>query len=654
MIVSLKKINIIFLKTFKSKIIKLLQSFGQAEIVQTMVQPKIKKNLEEKIERINLQVSNLEFCLQFLKNYQNKEKKSFLSSFSKIKPKLTPQKTQEIYKKTQTSQVIAQCKKAEEDLNNIQNQLNSLKEEKIKLLPWKKMQTMPTETFFTKTLSGKINLIYYSAFFQTLEKEIQLSALEKIAQNSKIVFFNLIFTKDQAEKIQTILKKYKIDLTEWNLENQAPKFRLQEIKQKTQSFKSQFRKIQKNLRNLSQKIENLEISYDFLIWKKEKLEAQRKLLSTRYFSIISLWTYEKILPHLKKALQKIDPAIMLEKAEIGPNENPPVIIRNNTLIEPFESVTNIYGLPRAQELDPTPFLAPFFILFFALCLTDAGYGIVMAILSLLIIKFLKIPKENQKLFKLLFYGGIVTIFIGALFGGWFGIDLDALKASPLKNFLIRIRLINPMKDTLLFMGLTFALGFLQIWFSQVVKLYHSIKTKNKDMIKQSILWIIFLGSLLFFGLSKTVFKSLAGISFYIFLASFISLLMLEKKEIKFFLRPFLGLISILQTLIGFMSDILSYSRLMALGLATGIIGFIINIIAGIFRDMIPYAGYVVWILILVGGHLFNIGINALGGFIHSGRLQFVEFFPKFLEGGGRIFKPFGYRCKYISLKNTDK
>ncbi len=133
------------------------------------------------------------------------------------------------------------------------------------------------------------------------------------------------------------------------------------------------------------------------------------------------------------------------------------------------------------------------------------------------------------------------------------------------------------------------------------------------------------------------------------LASGVGLMLAESRGQKIFLKPLAGGVKILQGLINVMSDILSYSRLMALGLATAVIALIVNQIALLFGDMIPYVGWVVAVLILIGGHIFNLGINALSGFIHSGRLQFVEFFPKFLEGGGKRLQPTKSELKYIKV-----
>ena len=100
-----------------------------------------------------------------------------------------------------------------------------------------------------------------------------------------------------------------------------------------------------------------------------------------------------------------------------------------------------------------------------------------------------------------------------------------------------------------------------------------------------------------------------------------------------------------------MSDILSYSRILALGLATAIIGLAVNIVADLVGGL-PYIGWLLMIVVFIGGHIFNLLINALGSFIHSGRLQFVEFFTKFMEGGGKQFKPFSKKSKYIFLKSS--
>ena len=148
-----------------------------------------------------------------------------------------------------------------------------------------------------------------------------------------------------------------------------------------------------------------------------------------------------------------------------------------------------------------------------------------------------------------------------------------------------------------------------------------------------------------------VFPFLAGIGKIGLLLFGLGLFWVEARGQKIFLIPLIGGIKVLQGFINTVSDVLSYSRLMALGLGTGVIALIVNQIAFLIGGMIPFVGWIVTGLILIGGHVFNLGINALGGFIHSARLQFVEFFPKFMEGGGRRLKPMGEELKFIKIKS---
>ena len=649
MITPLNKISIIFSKTHKEKILNTLQKFGQTELLNLNTKKK-KKKLEQRIDNINLKLKDIEFALGFLKDYQKQEKKTIWQKLVSQKPELKIKQIKKIYQDLNLDKIILKSQKAEENINKFQNQLSLLKIKKQELEPWQNLDSTPQTTKTTKSISGRTFLNNCLDLCRELEREIKNIAFEKIYQDLKYVYLGITFEKIGEEKVKMILGKYKFEIKEWQEEIKQPAFFYSKIKKQIKNLKQNIKQEKEDLKNLAQNIPNLGLAFDWLFSRKQKLEAKKQCYSTKYFTIINLWLDKRVFKNLSKKLKNIDKKIIIQKQKISKNDKPPVIIKNKKFVSPFESVTSIYGLPKFRELDPTPFLAPFFILFFALCLTDAGYGIIMAVFSALAIIIMKVPRKNQKFFRLLIYAGVVTFLIGALFGGWFGIELDKLPESSIKAFLLKIRLINPMTDTLLFMGLTFALGFAQIWFSQIVKFYHGFKIKNKDQIRETGLWIIFLGTLLFLGAAKFLMPNLAKIAFYIFLTCLIALIMLSNKNVKIFFRPFIGIITVLQTMIGFMSDILSYSRLMALGLATGIIGFIINIIAGIMKDMIPYAGYVIWIMILIGGHLFNLGINALGGFIHSARLQFVEFFPKFMEGGGKKFEPFCYDSKYVKIK----
>ena len=174
--------------------------------------------------------------------------------------------------------------------------------------------------------------------------------------------------------------------------------------------------------------------------------------------------------------------------------------------------------------------------------------------------------------------------------------------------------------------------------------------KERDEFLSGLGWLslfLFLGTYLL----SMVFPYLKSIALIGIVISLAGLFLIESKGQKIYLKPLIGGIKILQSMINVVSDILSYSRLMALGLGTGVIALVVNQIAFLLGSMVPYIGWLVTALVLIAGHTFNLGINALGGFIHSARLQFVEFFPKFMEGGGRRLNPVGQELKYIQINN---
>ncbi|EKD48107.1 MAG: hypothetical protein ACD_65C00123G0001, partial [uncultured bacterium] len=176
--------------------------------------------------------------------------------------------------------------------------------------------------------------------------------------------------------------------------------------------------------------------------------------------------------------------------------------------------------------------------------------------------------------------------------------------------------------------------------------------KYLDAALDSGLWILFLLSLLFFGAANTVepLKEYGILAKYIVLGLVAALILTQGRKSKGILGKFgIGVLS-LYNVVGYFSDVLSYSRLMALGLGTGIIAFAMNTIAGIVSDLIPYVGFIIGIVVIILGHALNIALSTLGAFIHSARLQYVEFFGKFMEGGGKDFKPFSRDCKYTHLK----
>jgi len=402
----------------------------------------------------------------------------------------------------------------------------------------------------------------------------------------------------------------------------------------------------------------------YLDYIENYLEIEKALesgFSTDSVSFHTAWVKQA---DKKKIFSIIEDFKAARVVEIKPykDEDIPIILENKPLFKPFEMVVELYGVPRYFEIDPTPFISFFFALFFGLCLTDAGYGIIIAALALIFV--FRMPKM-RKFLMLLFMGSIFAIFGGAIFNGWFG-DLPSHLGVGgfFSKFAILGDPINSNEGAMNFFRLALLLGVIHIFFGLFIKFFDSLKRKDwGGAFLDSLPWIIIISSLITIFLSSNMAVSMqlvseplfpAGISKILMWPMLVSALIIiffgGRSEKSWGFRIFIGFLSL--TIVGgvtsYLGDFLSYLRLMALGMVTAGIGVAINKIAFQFIS-IPVIGIVLLIIVFIFGHVFNIGINILGGFVHTMRLQYVEFFPKFYVGGGRPFEALKDEHKYITI-----
>ena len=244
---------------------------------------------------------------------------------------------------------------------------------------------------------------------------------------------------------------------------------------------------------------------------------------------------------------------------------------------------------------------------------------------------------------------------GYFFGGYFGLTVEQAPGFMIENGAFKGQILNPAAGSgpLIFLVLALVLGIVQVLIGKAIDGWWKIKQKQYlDAVLDSFLWIYFLVAIMSYGLAASgalIPIEYAGILKWCVLIGVAAMILTQGRKQKGIAgKVGIGVLS-LYGLVGYLGDILSYSRIMALGLGTGIIAFAMNIIAALAYDLIPYVGIVVAILVLIVGHTMNLVLSALGAFIHSARLQFVEFFSKFMEGGGVGFKPFKRTCKYIVI-----
>lgn len=403
-----------------------------------------------------------------------------------------------------------------------------------------------------------------------------------------------------------------------------------------------------NARIEAWKLANMERLQKELSEARQNIDWQRVQLSTDKLADGALCLIEGFCPIDKEAELNtmLDGAqVYYESEEPAKEDNTPIELKNNFYTRLFEPITRLYSLPNYAELDPTPFFAPFFMLFFGLCLGDGGYGLVILLAGLAVI--FKAPKLKEWGWLGVFMG-LTTMVVGILTGMFFGINLEEVAVlAPVKQYFI-----TETNATVHFMGgayhpmMVFAIliGIFQILFAMGFKV---VKITLRDGFKYAAYdcaWLVALVTLIvWFALSG----SLSPIGLY----TIYGILGLCALFILFYSNPDRkvlllniggGLWGTYNMVSGLLGDVLSYIRLFALGLAGGILGNVFNALALQAGGACPsWIGWLPTLLILVFGHSLNFALCLISSVVHPMRLTFVEFYKNAgFEGGGKEYKPF--------------
>ncbi len=655
----IKKLNIVSHNSIREGLLEGLQDLGVVHISGIKNAPDGEfKTEDRKREELSIRLSQIEEMIKFLSSIEQK-KAGFLGE----KVFLRLEEFKSIYQGFDYKEVYEGFRALKDELKELNSKKEKLLEKKRKLLPWESLDVEPEDLGGTRNTGLILGFIQHKDFSNLTD---QLNR-EKPAYHFEIVnsdknFEYLIFICLEKEKTvaEEILKRCNFNRVQLELSSLSARKELKSIDRSYILLSEREHAINDKLNGLLRYKPKLMHLYDYCFNIRKKTEAEKDFLNTKEAFMIEGWIREHDLKPLKRMMDKNFSHFELQAREPSHSDIVPVELENKAAVTPFEFITKIYGLPSYGELDPTPFLAPFFFIFFGFCLTDAGYGVIVALLSLWAILKLKPGRYWRSFFWLLFLGGVSTVLLGAVTGGWFGDIIDILNTrfpkifsflAVLKNRLI---LLDPNKEPIKLLAIALSIGIVQIFTGNLIALYDNIRKKHiLDGILDQVSVLVFLTG--FTGLVLIMLEALDKGYGTLFgrmaqIGALVIILTAGRANHGIGAKLFNGVFAFYNVAAGYISDALSYSRLWALGLVTGVMAMTCNLIAFMIGDMIPLVGFLVTILILFVGHVFTIAINVLGGLIHSGRLQYVEFFPKFFKGGGGVFSPLRMENKYIVIE----
>ena len=413
-------------------------------------------------------------------------------------------------------------------------------------------------------------------------------------------------------------------------------------------------------KQINENLEELILMKAAILSENERIAVLAKASEAKYVTMIEGWIPQsKVQPATAELKDAID-YIYIDSREAAAGETPPTKQRNPGPVKPYQVITNLFSIPKYQEWDPTPLIAYSFALFFGFMMGDVIYALgVFAIARFILPKLVEnTESEGFKLFQRLMYiNGAVAFIVGLLSGTYLGDFLT--KFFGVGNLALVKGIGEIFTTPISFILVSIIIGFVHVNIGHIIALIKGIKEKKSSVIVSKIgLFLLQVSAIPYLMkiisidipfLNSPVLSILGYVLIVSILLIIIGSIMEQGK--------FLGSIFWLFDITGILGDIMSYARIAGVGLATYYLAFCFNLIAALFPEMLPgvvgtVIGYIIAFVIVVVGHLLNLVLGVLTGFIHSLRLCFVEFLFKFYEGGGREYSPFKLKTPTSVLTET--
>lgn len=510
------------------------------------------------------------------------------------------------------------------------------------LSPWKDVNLninglYESERVFVET--GSISSQFYDSLRKELvEKHLEKSLVYKLSERDKISYIVGIASLDEKEEFNEILREF--GFTRIRIKAEGPVGEeLEKLKANSKKYKNDISKLEEEIGGFAKYMDDFYLYESFLENEKKKEASVENFLKTKSMDVIEGFVPSDMAETFKKDLTSVlgeEYILDIGEADLD-DPDVPIILDNNSVVEPFESVVETYALPRYNEIDPSLLVAIFYTIFTGFMIGDLGYGLLGVIGTIAMLKLKDFPKSSEKMVKLFLAISLSACFFGILFGSVFGGIIE-----------VPFGWIDTQKDVYTLIGMSFAIGTVALMISVGMTIVIHLKNNRPlDAIYDSLFTYLFLGGIGYYVYSKS------KIGLYVMAAGMVGILLFSGRDAKTIGGRLGSGFYNVYGLTSWIGDFVSFLRLMALVLSGGFVAYAVNVIV----KMVGGAGFfglLGGIIIFVIFQIFNMFLSYLSAYVHGLRLIYVEMFNKFYEGGGVKFREMLEDTKKIIINKRRK
>lgn len=530
-------------------------------------------------------------------------------------------------------------------LNQLEQIIEDTREAYDDLRKWRNLDITPKKLNSFRYVNGVIGRVP-----STSEDEIIHYLNEHDDLRYETVFIDendygvvvLSYQLDNSE-ILDALKEYQFIPFKYN-STKLPQEQLDIYQETIDDAKRERQEILSRLKEYQHTLNDLKLQYEYVSNLTRREQAKQYATRSEHLVALDGWVEADHAALFSQAVQdEFDRQVVVRVSDLKKEDEAqaPTKLINNRLVRPYEMIVNMYGVPAYDEVDPTPYVMPFYAIFFGMMMADLGYGLLITLVGLIPLFAFNFEESTKNTLRLVSQLGIATMIWGWIYGSFFGITIESIQIVDLQGSVMEV------------MFFSMVLGMLHMSIGFIINVYLLMKDgKFAKAYSDGIHWLVLFAAigLIVIGMMMPSANSLTTVGIVLIVLSFIGMFIanvVDAGSIAGLGAGLLGLIDAVSTV----GDVLSYSRLMALGLSGLSIGTAFNMIIG---QLPPVARFTIGLVLFIGLHLFNLFLSSLTGGVHALRLIFVEFFGKFYKGNGREFQPLQAEKRYVNIKHKKK